>query len=242
RHYYDELFNSMEITIKTKDGTHHSGGNKTGTILSALIVGAILLAIIGYGIYHWLNKPQTVFVCVKNKTVSKLLEESALVNQESIDKKGGEEKAERILKRLKQECKQRNLLGKDENIIKEQEEVCTQAIKDAAAAGQAAEKEITDFQEEQQASKNDTEKKKKFHQHVHKIISTSADKKEQDPTDKQIKAAFEQLVENLKDAQTTWDKGKEKDKSYEEIYMICKLAENYMRIKLLLTPAPSAGK
>ena len=224
----------MEIRIKTKKD-YHSGSNKTLTVISAFIVGILLTGCIGYAIYVWKNKPATLFSPVKNKKISVLLKDSKDVKAENIQEDGKLAQAERILKRLKQECKDKKLLDEKENIqSKDKYTNLSEDIEKALKNGKEAENAIKNFMEIKKASKKDDLKKVEFNELVHKTIKTPADKLAKKPTDQQIQAARKQLTENLVEVQTAWDKGKEGNMSYEALYVLCRLVEEYTRIKAIV--------
>ncbi|MEM9569619.1 MAG: hypothetical protein AAF900_01560 [Bacteroidota bacterium] len=233
----------MEITIKTKKD-YHPESNKTLTIISAFIVGILVAGSIGYAIYVYKNKPATVFFPVKNKRIKILLEDSEKVKAENIQEKGKLTEAKRVLKRLTQECKDKKLVDKKGNMSPKGEKInLSEAIKKALKNGEEAEHAIKTFMEIKRASNNDNLKKEEFNRLVHKIIDTPADQLQKPPTDKQIKAARDQLGKNLKEVQTEWDKKKEGDTSYEELYVLYSLAKEYTRIKALVDQnEPQAGQ
>ena len=226
----------MEITIKTRKD-YQPESRKTLTIISAFIVGILLVGVIGYAIYVWKNKPATLFSPVKNKKISVLLKDSEDVKAENIQENGNLAQAKRILKRLKKECKSKKLLDDNENIqSKEKYTHLSENVKKALKKGEEAQNAIKNFMEIKRASKKDRDslKKEEFNKLVHEIIKTPSDKLTLIPTDEQIKAAREQLTENLKEAQAAWYKGKEGDMSYEALYILCHLVKEYTRIKAIV--------
>lgn len=221
----------MEITIKTKND-HHPESNKTLTIISALIVGIMLAGAIFYTIYVYKNKPTTVFCPVQNTQIKTLLKDSEGIKKDNIKDKGKLAEAKRVFKRLEKECKAKNLLDTEQNVMSK--DTLLKDIKTALKKGEEAEDAIKDFMEQKRAGNSGGVKKETFHKLVHGIIKTSSEEQKTPPTDEQIKAASDQLIENLKKAQTEWDNGKEDGKSYENIYTLYKLGEEYTRINALI--------
>ncbi len=84
----------MEIRINTggdyQPKRHKTEISNTLTVITALIVGIILISTIGYAIYAWKNKPDTESHPVKNKKIRQLLTDAEDVKPKTIQEKGGE--------------------------------------------------------------------------------------------------------------------------------------------------------